>query len=75
MKCLSKLFALLDLNDEPGCSKDLLRQIFRRNGKFTIPTGIMRTSTDSAPLVRHGLIERNKNGKVGLTSKAQKMID
>ncbi len=75
MKCLSKLYKILDASAEPGCSKDLLQQIFKNNGKFFIPHGLMSTSTDSGPLVRHGLIERNKNGKIGLTRKAREIIN
>jgi len=75
MKCLSKLYELLDKYDEPRCSKTLLKQIFRRSGKFKMSPSALRNGTDSGPLVRHGLIKQSKNGTVGLTKKAREMID
>lgn len=75
MKCLSRLYEILDDNGESGCSKSLLKQIYRRNGKFTMPEDIMRTNADSGPLVKHELIERNKKGKLVITDKARGMID
>ncbi|RLC32080.1 hypothetical protein DRH13_02145 [Candidatus Woesebacteria bacterium] len=75
MKRLSKLFKILDQDGAPSCSKNLLEQIFRNNGKFEIPHGLMKTSTDSGPLVRRGFIKRNKNNKIAVTRKAKKLAD
>ncbi len=75
MRRLSRLYNYLDINRMPGCSKDFLKNVFRKDGELTLPPENLENGTDSRPLLEHGLIQQCTRGKVSLTKKARKMMD
>ena len=75
MKCLRRLYKILDVNGEPSCSKNFLKQVFKKNGKLKIAPHLLKIGTDSRPLLKHGIIFQNKDDRVDLTDEARAMID
>jgi len=74
MKCLSKLYNILDVNGEPGCSKSFLKQVFKRKGKLKIAPHLLETGTDSRPLLKHNIIQQDEDGRVDLTDEARAIM-
>lgn len=74
MKCLSKLYNILDANGEPGCSKSFLKQVFRKKGKLKMDPHQLKNGTDSGPLLKHNIIQQDEDGRVDLTDEARAMM-
>jgi hypothetical protein len=74
MKCLSRLYNILDANREPGCSKNFLKQVYRMKGKLKIAPHLLETGTDSRPLLKHNIIQQDEDGRVDLTDEARAIM-
>ena len=74
MKCLSRLYNILDVNGEPGCSKSFLKQVFRKKGKLKMAPHQLRNGTDSGPLLKHNIIQQDDEDRVDLTDEARAII-
>ena len=74
MKCLSKLYNILDANGEPGCSKSFLKQVFRKKGKLKMTPHQLKTGTDSRPLLKHNIIQQDDEDRVDLTDEARAIM-
>ncbi len=74
MKCLNKLFKIIDINCFPSCCKAFLVQVYIKKGRLKYDPGLLQSGTDSGPLVKLGLIEQGVDNRVDLTNAARKMI-
>ena len=74
MNCLRALYKLIDANGFPGCSKMLLRTIYKKDGKLKLGPNLLETGSDSGPLFKLGLITQDKHSYISLTDKAREII-
>lgn len=74
MKCLSEIYAILDANGAPGCSKIFIKTVFRKKGALKLSPDNLKSGSDSGPLLKLGLIEQDSFNNVELSEKARKLI-
>ena len=75
MKCLHRLFRIIDANCFPSCCKEFLIKVYKKGGKLKYDPVLLRTGSDSRPLLELGFIVQDTDTRVDVTDYARELID